>query len=310
MEKNSLIRFSLILFIAIGISFSSCNKDKVDESAPDTSTLQQLSKDESEIQTASDDAINDVDGVLSDGTSKSRWKPLNSTLDSANIVGDTITYTITFNGVNKTGKLSRTGVIKIKKSISTNWKTAGDKVFITFINFKVTRVSTTKSITFNGTKLFTNVSGGILKLLGNGFTQVIHEVSGSLSITFDDGTIKAWNIARRKTFTGTPGQFVLTVEGFGTSGTYTNLETWGVNRNNETFYSKINTPVVIKETCGWDPVSGIISHEITSNSSSAIITFGYDNNNQPVTSASTICPTKYKLDWVKNAHSGTVYIFL
>ena len=307
MNKMNFIRFSLILFVVIGISFSSCKKDKIEESEPDTSTLQQLSKDESEVQAASEDATSDINGVLSNGISKSRWIPRNATLDSGVVVGDTITYTLTFNGINTNGRRTRTGKIEIKKCINTTWAVAGDKVFVTFINFKISRTSTNRYVIFNGTKLFKNVSGGLIRRLGFGDTTVVHEVSGTLTLTFDDNSIRVWNVAKRKTYTGTHGHIILTVDGFGTDATYTNLIAWGTNRNNELFYSKINQLIVHKELCDWEPVSGEITHDIPSKSATARITYGYDNN-LPITNNN--CPSQYRLDWTRNSHSGTLFISL
>ena len=255
--------------------------------------------------------MNDANDVMThDSTKSANWSPCNATVDSASIVGDTITYTITYNGTNCTGNRSRTGIIKVKRNINTPWYQAQCKVSVEFINLKVTKVSTGKSLILNGTKLFENVSGGLVLNLGNGSTTLVtHRISGVIQATFDDNTTRIWNIARQRTFTGIfPNQIVMTTSGFGSDSGYNNLEAWGTNRHGEVFYTQITQSVIHKQICGWDPVSGIIIHQIPSKTKSATITFGYDNNNQLVSITSTTCATRYKLDWSNTNHSGTLYI--
>lgn len=47
---------------------------------------------------------------------------------------------------------------------------------------------------------------------------------------------------------------------------------------------------------------------IPSDNKKATITYGYNNHNEPVVGDE--CPTKYRLDWEKGTHSGTIYLFL
>jgi hypothetical protein len=312
MKKLYYLRYAAILFAIISLSFSSCTKKNINEGTSDTSSLQQLSKDQSEVQSASDDGLNDASNVLSPGTAKSRWVPAHATLDSTSVVGDTITYILSYNGYNVWGNRFRTGKIQIKKNISTLWSQQGAKVWITFVNFKVAKNG--KSITLNGTKLFENVSGGLLINLGNGISQIIQQVTGTLQLTFDDTTQRTWNIARRRTFNGSWNQLLMNTDGFGTStglAGVSNLEAWGTNRKGELFFTQITQSIVHKLSptgswgCGFEPTAGKIVHQIPSDNKSATITFGYDDNNLPVT---TTCPTKYKLDWVKNGNSGTLYL--
>jgi hypothetical protein len=65
-------------------------------------------------------------------------------------------------------------------------------------------------------------------------------------------------------------------------------------------------PVVHREACGWDPVSGIKVIEIPGAAKKATITFGYDANNQPVTGGA--CPTHYMVAWEKNGNTGTLFL--
>ena len=289
----------------IGLSVTGCKKDK----EPDTNSLQQLSKDEATVETSTNDVLNDANTVLSGGSSKSiDMFPCNATIDSvSHSTTDTIVYYVTFNGANCIGNRIRTGNVIIKKAVGTHWINPGATVSITYLNLRITKVSSNKSLTLNGTKVFENVNGGVLAQLGNGtVTSVTHKISGSVQATFDDGTTRTWTIARQRVFTGTLGQLLVTESGFGSDGGYNNLVVWGTNRKGETFYTQLTSPVTYRQTCDWDPISGVKVHQIPSDSKSATITFGYDSNDQPVTGSN--CPTYYKLDWVKGSKSGTTYI--
>jgi hypothetical protein len=225
------------------------------------------------------------------------------------VINDTITIYITYNGLNCSGTRFRTGQVEIRRPYNVPWWTQGTTVRIKHINFSITKVATGKTIVLNSVKFLKNVSGGVIWQLGNPFTAIVHRIWGHVQITFDDNTTKIWNVARQKTYTGNPPQnLIVTNDGFGTVGDMTNLVVWGINRQGEQFYTQIMEPVVIRQVCGWDPVSGIKKHAIPSDNKSATLTFGYNSNNQPVTGNE--CPTKYKLDWEKNNQSGTIYLWL
>ncbi len=310
MKTRKLINLAMILIAVLGISISGCKKDKnTEDPATDTNSMQQLAKDQNSVQSASDDALNDVNDVMSGGNKQVNNMPCNMTIDSSSVIGDTIIYNLTFNGLNCAGTRNRVGNVEVKRNINTPWSQSGTMVFVKFINLNVTRISDNKHVILSGNKAYQNVSGGLVRNLGiGGLTSVTLKISGSLVATFDDGTSRTWNVARTRTFTGTPGQLVETIGGFGSADGYSNLLFWGTNRNGELFYTQITQSIVAKQVCGWDPASGIIVHQIPSDSKKATVTFGYDDSDQPITG--TNCPTKYKLDWERNTHSGTIYLFL
>ena len=305
--RKAFLSISVIMFMTM----SGCKKDKNnDSSTPDTSSMQQLAKDEVMVESASDEVLADANDYLSTNSNKQISSlPCGATIDSANVVNDTITYTVTFNGNNCAGTKLRQGTALIKKHINSHWAVANTAVTITLINFKVTKLSSGKWVIINGTKTFKNISGGLVNQLGNGtVTTVVHEITGTVNVTFEDNTTRTWQIARRRTYTGTQGQLIVTHEGFGSAAGYTNLVTWGVNRHGENFYTQIIQGVAFRQTCGWDPCSGVRKHYIPSDNKEATLTFGYDDNDQPISGSA--CPSKYKLDWVKNNNSGTIYLSL
>jgi hypothetical protein len=308
MKTLKLIGTGFIVLAVAAITLSGCKKDNNDNKV-DTARMQQTNVDNRLMSASVDDASNDVNKVLSGGGGKSMdWVPCHATLDSVFTIADTVTYKITYNGLNCNGNFNREGVVWVHKNVNTHWIDAGATVYVLFDNLKVTKVSTGKWAIINGTKVFVNVSGGVLAQLGGTLTSITHRVTGSLTATFDDNSQRVWNIARNKTFTGISGDLSCTFEGLGAADGYTNLEAWGTNRHGDLYYNRITTAIVCREGCDGDPVSGSGIISIPADLMSATLTFGYDSNEQPVNGGA--CPTKYKVDWTKGSNYGTLYLSL
>lgn len=302
---------STVLSVAIISLFylTSCKKDK-DENI-NFKSIENLSEDEILFENFTDEALDDANEVISpSGLKSTNALPCNAVIDTAHIQ-DTVIYTITYNGANCNNTKLRFGIMKIKRTLNTNWSQAGAKISVEFFNLKIAKVvNPSKWLLFNGKKTWENVSGGLVKNLGqNNANPVVHHVTGNISTMFADSTTRTWNIARKKTFSGVyPGSIILTIEGFGSANGYSNLVTWGTNRDNEAFYTSISTPITIKQSCYWLPSAGVKTHQIPSDNKSATITFGFDLNNQPVTPGN--CAQKYKVDWVKANASGSFFAYL
>ncbi len=299
----------LMILVVTGITFTGCKKEKTTDPKPESTTsLQKLSRDEQNFEDVSDEALNDATQVLSgnNGLKSTMMPPCNATVDSAVVANDSITYYITYNGNNCSNTRFREGQITVTKKVGEYWITPGATTIVRMINFHIVKLATNHSVTLNGTKHFQNVSGGVFWQLGTSLTSIVQKVWGSVEATFDDNTSRTWNIARQRTITGTLTNLVITIDGFGTSGIYNNLVVWGTNRDGEAFYTTIQQSVVLKQSCGWDPCSGIKKHELPVADKSATLTFGYNANGQPVTGVE--CPTYYRLDWQKGNNSGTLYL--
>ena len=305
MKTRNYFALSAVLFLALGLSITGCKKDTKDTTDPTSMT--QLSKDENAVQSADDQSMNDVDAILSKSKNKSiEGIPCNITIDSATITkdNDSIIYTITYNGANCVNTMSRSGQVQIKRKVDEFWGQANARVMVKYINLTITKNSTGKSIVLNGSKTYQNVSGHRLIEIGTGeVTSITHRATGSLIATFDDNSTRTWNVARQRVFTGTASALICTVSGFGTDGAYSNLVVWGTNRNGEAFYTQINTPIVYKQSCNWEPSAGVKVHQIPSDNKSLTATFGYNDLNQTTTD----CASKYKVDWVRNGKTGTAY---
>ncbi|HBX50441.1 MAG: hypothetical protein A2275_11915 [Bacteroidetes bacterium RIFOXYA12_FULL_35_11] len=309
MKKKNLIQTAVMVLFVAAFLFTGCKKNK--EETPDPTSLSQLSKDENEIQSNTDDALNDANDMLSGGTAKSvEWLPCNATVSTPDTISNNVVWTITYNGLNCSGKRNRVGVVKVAKPVNQLWRNQGATITIEFINLKITRVLTGKSITLNGTKTFVNESGGIIRELISGSAAVVHTVTGSLTILFDDNSTRQWNVSRKKTCTGVAasGQLEVSIEGTGSANGMTQLVTWGTNRNGEQFYTQITTPLVLKQACYWEPFSGVKKHSIPADGKSATLTFGLDSSGNIVSGSN--CATHYRIDWEKNGNTGTILLAL
>lgn len=311
MKTAHLFKTGLFLMAALALALTGCQKDP-NPDPPQTNgstSVQQLSQDDNQVQNIDDDVNLDVEAMMSGGGTKSTtWLPCNVTIDSTNVVNDTITYYITYHGLNCQETLYRTGQVEVKKHVGTQWYMPGATVMVKIINLSVTRVATGKTIIINGVKTHVNVTGGLLIQLGFGINHIVHRTHGFMTVLFDDGSDRTWNIARRCVYTGTLGQFVIGIDGFGQVGEYTNLVTWGVARNGDQFFISIPQPVHHRQVCNFHPCDGIQVIDIPSKDKGATITYGFNSHNEPVVPPE--CPTKYKVDWYHGQNSGTIYLWL
>ena len=309
MKKSRFLSIMALVALTATLTFTSCDKKNEDPADVNTEDLQQLSDDENKTLDEVDEVMNDASNVMSAGSLKSSAAfPCNATVDSASIVNDTVNIVITYNGLNCRGTVIRNGQAIIKRKVGEHWGMVGASVVVKFNNLSITRVVNNKTKVLNGTKIHTNVTGGHMFMLGTVMNSIIHRNSGTLSVTFENGTSRSWQLARQITYTGTPLNITMAIDGFGTADGYTNLTVWGINRQGNAFYSQNTSTVVKKQECEFRPSAGITVHQIPSKNRSATITYGYDDNNQPITNGD--CATKYRLDWVTANGSGTVFKYL
>jgi hypothetical protein len=311
MKTTNLFRFSLILIAALTFAVTGCKKNDtpVTNGGDKTESMSQLTQDDNKVQDVSDQASDDANTVLSGGKLKEIADICHADIWMDTLIPDTLTVHIHYHGYNCPNTRYRTGDVVIKEKRNENWGMAGATVIVSTINFQVTKPNG-KVLTMNGRKTYENVNGGYLYQLGGLATTIVYREMGYMTVTFENGTSKEWNIARQRTFTGLANmdQLVMTVDGLGSADGYSNLVTWGTNRDGEQFYSQINTSVVHKQVCGGDPCSGVMEYQIPSASKSATITFGYDSNNNLITNGD--CPTRYRVDWVVGSVSGTFFLQL
>jgi hypothetical protein len=273
------------LFFATTFLLTSCQKDNEGNDYGEESATH--SDDQSRFSNENAAAINDVDLTIeSTAGFTGRGGEVQSFICDATIVVDTMsnprTITITYNGTNCLGTRTRTGVIVISMAQGVRWRNAGASINLTFQNFKITRLSDNKSITINGTQTYTNVSGGLLinlPVLGT----ITHAISSSnMSITFDNGSQRNWQVARQRVFTYNNG-VVITETGTHSQGGTTGIAEWGTNRFGHSFTTAITTPVVLRQDCSFRIGSGVVVHDAAL--FNAVVAFGLDAQGNP-----TGCP--------------------
>lgn len=313
---KQIIKIASLAILVVGLSLTSCRKDRKTSPDPtpteadETSTFTEQSNDESSANNVSDESMDDAENALgasSIGGFKSVGvAPLCGAYADSSLKS-TGKITITYTGTSCDGYRNRSGsiTIQIVGYPAVKWKDVGAVITITYNSFKVTNISSGKSITVNGMHTITNVSGGLLRSITSG-TPIIRKIrSSSMSLTFDDGTVRSWSVARKRTWTGTLGiPTSLSISGDTTIGGVSNIVTWGTNRKGNSFTTAYTSPIVVKSSCGWfAPVSGSKTHTAASRVST--ITFGTDASGVPVASG---CPNHYIINWTSPSGVAKSYI--
>jgi hypothetical protein len=303
----------LVAIIVIFLSSSGCKKhsdnNEESSSSADTTELGAVSTDDDEVKGASEEAVSDANNVMSQKTTKStETLPCNVTVDSSSVVGDTITYNLTYNGYNCANLLKRSGLVSVKRNIHIPWISAGSTVLVILNNFDVTNIHTGDSFLLNGKLTLKNVSGGRLDQIGNGITSVIHQDWGALAVTFDNGSVYTWNFDRQRTFSGTQGSLKIQSSGLGSQNGYTTLITWGTTRMGNIFYEQIPDYVEHWANCYYHGAVGKDYITLPANLIKVNSTFGFDKNHQPLTG--TDCPGSYRTDWTVGTMTGSFFMDL
>lgn len=302
-------QFLLIAALALSVGFLSCKKSDANGNNTENTDLVTHSDDQSGFAQSTDDIANDANTAIDNynafngnGPTDVTGIPCNSTvvLDSANGLRR---ITITYNGLNCFGNRTRTGVVVLSMPLAQHWKDAGAVLTVSVQNLRIARVSDGKSITVNGTKFITNVTGGRLRDLASLGTIVHTITSAGMTVTFDNGSQRVWQISKKRTFTYDNG-IVITTIGTHTDGATTGISEWGTNRFGNAFVTSITQPMVIRQDCSFRLVSGQVTH--TRLLATVVATFGLDASGNPVS-----CPAGtfyFKVVWT--GANGTVRTYI
>ena len=280
------IRLLSLLAIAFSLtlSFTACKKDSSNSgTTTNESEISAQSDDQAQVSEEVDALSDDADAAVSaDASTSGKILSICDATAVAEVTNDVKKITITYNGTNCHGNRTRTGVVVISMPKNSYWKDTGAVITISVQNLKVTRLRDSKSITINGTKTITNVSGGLLKDLASR-DEIVHAInSDGITVTFDNNTQRSWKLAIERTFTYDNG-IVVTEEGTHTDGAVVGIAVWGSNRFGNAFSWTIAAPLVVRQDCDFRLVSGAAIH--TGAFGVATSTFGLD-----ATGVSTTCP--------------------
>jgi hypothetical protein len=306
--KMKIISLS-VLTVSLSLIFTACKKDNKNTTDP-SQELTSQSDDQSRVQAEEDNVATDANIALSNYSSISGRinggaTPSCDITVAVDSSSNTRTLTFTYKGTNCLGSRLRTGQVVVSIPSGIHWKDQGAAVTISFNNLKVTRIIDNKSITINGSETITNVSGGTFYDAKNGMT-VIHTITSSgITITFDDNTQRSWQVSKKRVFSSTNGNLVITTTGTHTDGTNSKIAEWGTNRFGNPFTTSIQEPIVISEACNFRITSGALLHTTPAVSATAV--FGLDN-----TGTATSCPgTGFyyaKISWTYNGNTHSILL--
>jgi hypothetical protein len=276
--KNYLIMAGLA---AMTLFTYSCKKDNSSSSSStDTATEAKTQADDQNFYSSETDAVTDDANAslnASGGTynetpvgvqSPSLPLPCDATI-TVDTTSSPHTITITYNGSSCDARRTRTGTVIVSFSPGFKWGDVNAQITVQFVNLKITRTSDGKSITLNGTRTVTNVSGGLLKNLAT-LDSIVHKINdANMSITFDNGKQRTWQREATRTFTYNNGIVIST-----------NDSVSGENRFGDAFSTITEQPVVVEQSCDYRVVGGEVKH--TGPKVTTDVTFGLDSSGNPV----------------------------
>ena len=280
--KRNPVNLLMLCTATVLLTFTACKK----EAAPDQNNQSEtttLSDDQAQFSSEVDAVTDDANVIIEESSAFFRTT---STICDASVTRDTVgdmkRLTINYSNSTCAGRnRTRSGSVILSMPVAARWSDAGAMLTVTFQDFKVTRVSDSKSMTLNGHTMITNVTGGRIATLANSGAMRHTINSDNMIVKFADGTTRTWNIAKQRDFSY-DGGIVISISGTHTDGNLTGISEWGVNRANQHFSTVISQPLVIRQTCSFRVTSGKV--EYNTNIKLAI-TFGLDMHGVP-----TDCP--------------------
>ncbi|MES1226173.1 MAG: hypothetical protein ABUT20_62435, partial [Bacteroidota bacterium] len=283
--KIKLLSLSAIAF-SLTLMFNACKKDSSStNTAGSQEEIAAQSDDQAQVSEEVDAVSDDADAAVSaDVSTSGKILSICDATAVAEVTNDVKKITITYDGTNCHGNRKRTGVVVISMPVNSYWKDAGAVITISIQNLKITRVRDNKSITINGTKTITNVTGGLLKDLASR-DAIVHTInSEGITVTFDNNKQRSWQLAIKRTFSYDNG-IVVVEEGTHTDGATTGIAVWGTNRFGNAFSWAIAgiDPLTVRQDCNFRLVSGTAIH--TGAWGVATATFGLD-----AAGIATTCP--------------------
>ncbi len=289
------------------------------------SDIQQFNQDSNTYKSELDQIDNDINNALSDieGFGKTDY---HDEIFSSPLCGVTIDCTdisqgvlyFNFDGVTPCFSPSRTraGQIKVELINGNTWAEAGAVLKQTFIDFKVTRLSNSRSIEFDGVKILKNLNdhNWWQFLLGN-IEYSYESRSVGMMVSFDNGQAAEWNHTRTITWNFSPqgtdpdipyAYIGFTAEGDTTLNGVSGVDSWGVNRFGSDFVTYYNQPLASNTYCGlWRFNAGQLVHEV--NGDDYTLTLGVNQTGDPTTNT---CAYGFEVSWnVGNNSNSQVFSY-
>lgn len=264
---------SFIALTSFFFIFSSCKKDQGEETKDQSQEEMAIQADDQfQASYELNATIIDITQVLEDFASQDGGTGDNAILESticdaeitANFESDPVNITIHYNSANCSVGRIRTGKVVLSMPKEASWATAGAALTVEYKNLTIIRTKDQKSVVINGTKTYTNVSGGLLlQLVSYPPVQTIEHkvVSNNLTVRFGDNSAREWNIARQYTFSFNLSDGLKSeITGLHTEGDISGIADWGMSRFGIAFNTLIKEPVILTSTCSGRITKGVIEY--------------------------------------------------
>ena len=290
----------IVTMLCIACTFlQACKKD---EEAPELSgETKQFNDDSNTFKAESDQADNDVTAALQDIPAFGRLANIavtpvcGMTVDTTQVSQKIVYLNFDSTIACLTPARSRSGQIRVELTQGNYWRDAGSELTLTYIQYKVTRLSTGKSITFNGTKKLTNINGNNwMGFLAGTDTLKYKSRAFNLQVRFNSGLTASWNVAYLSEwhYRPVPQEVVFTASGDTIMVGNNRTASWGSNRYHQDFITVFNKPIVSNTSCGLGrPTHGDLTHKF--NNSRFDIVLGVDQNGN----AANGCPYGFLVYW-------------
>ncbi len=319
MKTTKSIFLLAIISIAGAAIFSSCQRNK--QTASLDANIEQHNKDANEYKAELDEIDNDITGALNethafgktdDGSQIFSSYLCGCAIDSSDIANKILYFNFDGQTPCFSPTVTRSGQIKVELTSGNSWADVGAVLTETFIDYKITRSSDSKSIMFNGVKTLENVEGHNWLTFGLSLSSFKHrERAFDIAVTFDNNMHATWNSARLtewsyNTVPGSPSikQVIFNAEGDTTLNGHSDVDSWGTNRFGSAFTTYYNTPINSNTYCGlWRPNSGELVHLVDDSEFS--LTLGVDQNGNPTPFD---CAYGYKVAWTDGNNSYDVVL--
>jgi len=306
-----------VLLVASLATFSSCKKKE--ETNPDVPAAQSLqTEDNSDVKNEADQVNTDINSALENFPSLRGGRiGADSGTGVKQICGCSITsdlanrkITLNFDGTTPCGSPSRSrgGRIEVQLIRGARWSDANAQLKVTMTDYKVTRLETRKSVTFNGVKTLTNVRGwNWLGYLAGTDSIVYRERGRDIQAVFSNGGTHVFSLCRSTSarLRDRAGLKRLYIRASGDTaiGNDANIDTYGTNRNGQAFTGQLTTPWSSNEYCGlWRPTQGQMVYKAAGNS--LTLTAGVNESGDIDTRE---CAYGYKVAWqLSTGTSGSV----
>lgn len=300
--KKTITYLPFIAMVILAITFTSCKKETTSDSnnlknSTDANGVSNAVDANADDASASVGQVSSLSGKTAGTGSLGYWMLCGATVVDTSASQNNKLVTVTYDGSSVCNGVTRSGTVTFTLTSGGLWSQQGAVITEVISNLKVTDVSSLNSFTLNGTHTITNETGGLAwelfwnpALVPGGIVKH-RDRSSNMSVTFSDGTSGTWSVDRTRTWSASGAVVTVSVSTEASN----DEDTWGTNRYNQSFYTKIPTAISANDynylttpNCIWRPYAGQYSYSDASGSAS--IQFGTNSAGSAIgTPTTTTC---------------------